>query len=290
MPYCIYCGNKINEGDRFCTKCGAKIDYNLSVSNGIDNTREANNLSNAHPKDNVNAVTTSNSKKKNKTFIIVLVFFLLLLGLVVLACYFAIHNNNVPPNHVATTDSVYIDSTSNDSEDVDISLTYRDSKVANFEELKEKYRQTVIYNSPEHQPEDIFSNYYLFDIDNDGVPELIIDRGTCEADRTMTIYTWDGSVCEIYKTGIDHSSYYGGHNYLLRMSAHMGGETITRYTKEDMTIYAKVVYAHDFTEEWEKAVERDSNAVCWYNEPKEPALQAYEFTDLKPINSIKLQK
>lgn len=289
MPYCIYCGNKIKEGDKYCTKCGAKIDSNLSVSNNIANTNEANYLSNAYSKDNVNAVNTSDGKKDNKTFIIGMTV-LILLGLMVLACCFAIHNNSFNHNPVALADSVSIDSTSNDSEDVDVSLTYQDGKVAKLEELKEGYRQTVIYNSPEHQPEDIMSNYYLYDIDSDGVPELIIDRGTCEADRTMIIYTWDGDVCEIYKTGSDHSSYYGGHNYLLRMSAHMGGETITRYKKEDLTIYTKVVYAHDFTEEWEMADERDSNAVCWYKEPKEPALKAYELTDLKPINSITFKR
>lgn len=38
--------------------------------------------------------------------------------------------------------------------------------------------------------------YLLYDIDKNGIPEIIIDSGTCEADKTFNFYTYDNRTCK----------------------------------------------------------------------------------------------
>ena len=68
--------------------------------------------------------------------------------------------------------------------------------------------------------------YTLYDIDKDGVPELIVKIGTCEADYRGEIYTFSASraqlVCD--DLGLGHSGLYTdpGRNGLILMGGHMG--------------------------------------------------------------------
>ncbi len=67
-------------------------------------------------------------------------------------------------------------------------------------------------------------DYYLFDADQDGTPELFVRRGTCEADYMFYVYTYNGD------RAVQIGSFDGGHGglcttrdgKLYREYAHMG--------------------------------------------------------------------
>jgi hypothetical protein len=75
--------------------------------------------------------------------------------------------------------------------------------------------------------------YVLYDIDKDGTPEMLVKRGSCEADYTLQIYGQTGSGFKLIQDGIDfgHTSLYtdpeGG---ILFYQAHMGQATLERAT------------------------------------------------------------
>lgn len=69
-------------------------------------------------------------------------------------------------------------------------------------------------------------SYYLYDIDKNGIPELIIKFGSCEADYHGTIYTYDeGQGVKTLDTfGMGHMSLYSypDGNGILLYQGHMG--------------------------------------------------------------------
>ena len=69
-------------------------------------------------------------------------------------------------------------------------------------------------------------SYALYDIDKDGVPELIVKLGTCEADYHGEIYGYaDGQArLMLDELGLGHSSLYSdpGENGVIVMYGHMG--------------------------------------------------------------------
>lgn len=76
-----------------------------------------------------------------------------------------------------------------------------------------------------------FEGYYLYDIDKDGIPELLLKQGTCEADYWADIYTWrNGETICLGGIGMGHTSLYTwkGENALLSYWGHMGGAFATK--------------------------------------------------------------
>lgn len=66
--------------------------------------------------------------------------------------------------------------------------------------------------------------YALCDITDDGIPELIIKKGTCEADYNDDIYTYDGAgVQSLGNIWSGHSSFYSNSgNGMYQYNGHMG--------------------------------------------------------------------
>ncbi len=97
---------------------------------------------------------------------------------------------------------------------------------------------------------DSFDYYYtLYDIDKDGVPELIVKLGTCEADFHGEIYTCrEGkALCVCEDLGLGHSSFYSdpGENGIVRMGAHMGYAWAERLRLEGDGIVGEELYEDD---------------------------------------------
>lgn len=68
------------------------------------------------------------------------------------------------------------------------------------------------------------NSYLLYDVDKDGVPELIVKMGTCEADYTGVLYTFrDETAVKVDEFGLGHSSLYSdpGENGILVYYGHM---------------------------------------------------------------------
>lgn len=87
--------------------------------------------------------------------------------------------------------------------------------------------------------------YFLTDITGDGVPELWVKYGTCEADYMLDVYTYSKSgLKRILRTGASHTGYYGEPNgdYVIAQNAHMGYEVHTRITYTGKKLREKVIY------------------------------------------------
>lgn len=81
-----------------------------------------------------------------------------------------------------------------------------------------------------------YNDYYLYDIDGDGVKELLLQEGTCEADYMYQVYTIaNGSAVYLGELSGGHTVFFEdteGENgsSILVMQAHMGYERISRVT------------------------------------------------------------
>lgn len=87
--------------------------------------------------------------------------------------------------------------------------------------------------------------YFLSDITGDGIPELWVKYGTCEADFMLEVYTYgkSGLKC-ILHTGAGHTGYHGEPNgdYVIAQNAHMGYERHTRITYSGGKLHEKIIY------------------------------------------------
>ncbi|MCQ2559593.1 MAG: copper amine oxidase N-terminal domain-containing protein [Clostridia bacterium] len=91
----------------------------------------------------------------------------------------------------------------------------------------------------------IFNRYYLYDIDKNGVPELLVQEGSCEADFVMVVYKYaNNKLVKIGKISSGHSSFYTypeANGIILHM-CHMGGEQITIYSIVNNSIKKEQVF------------------------------------------------
>lgn len=111
-----------------------------------------------------------------------------------------------------------------------------------------------------------FEGYYLYDIDKDGMPELLLKQGTCEADYWADIYTWrKGETICLGGIGMGHTSLYTweGENALLSYWAHMGGAFATKISIDG----DEFLWDEFFQEDLYAATREDPDA--WYTDPTE---------------------
>lgn len=101
-------------------------------------------------------------------------------------------------------------------------------------------------------------NYSIYDIDKDGIPELLLKVGTCEADFEYQLFYYDAShttaMC-FQKTTGSHTSPCGLENEqaFLWVSGHMGNESVIKATydgtnySEETLFSGEVEEYHEFT-------------------------------------------
>ena len=104
--------------------------------------------------------------------------------------------------------------------------------------------------------------YTLYDIDKDGIPELIVRLGTCEVDFHGEIYSFSAGraqlVCD--NLGLGHCSLYTdpGRNGLILMHGHMGYASAERLCLENGSLYGdEVLYEDDLNERLQSDPEAD---------------------------------
>ena len=88
-------------------------------------------------------------------------------------------------------------------------------------------------------------SYLIYDIDKDGIPELITKTGTCEADYTGTVYACDGDKAEkVGEFGLGHAALYTdpGENGVVVWWGHMGAAGGVRYSLADGQISAEQIF------------------------------------------------
>ena len=116
--------------------------------------------------------------------------------------------------------------------------------------------------------------YFLFDITNDGIPELWVKCGSCEADYMLYVYRYDvNGLSLMHSTSAGHSSFYCGDDYVIQMMAHMGYNEWYRYTLSGSTLDEETVYE-----------ESDIESSDEYTFPDEPEVDMYDYETTWPIS------
>ncbi|MFR5876870.1 MAG: hypothetical protein ACLUFN_10310 [Eubacterium sp.] len=121
----------------------------------------------------------------------------------------------------------------------------------------------------QYTPTCSFCEYTLYDIDNDGVKELIIQDGTCEGDRTHHIYTYTDNKAELLgEYNAWHLALYGSDKKIIGVDG-MGGS---------WTIYNIVISNNKVTKK-EIKMQESTNSPKYSNE-----LKFYDLNDLSAFS------
>lgn len=101
-----------------------------------------------------------------------------------------------------------------------------------------------------------YNGYYLYDIDKDGIKELLLQEGTCEADYRYSIYTVDiGKNLYLGQVNGFHSHFYqdeggGREDYIIRASGYMNGEYVEKIRINLLDVETELLYSADYVEEY----------------------------------------
>lgn len=166
---------------------------------------------------------------------------------------------------------------------------------------KEAYVNLLNYDVLPHATEDMpFREYTLYDMDLDGIPECIVDYGTCEADRSYRIYTaQDNAYVYLGTVSSSHSMLYGElDGSLTVMSGHMEEETCRTVTIENWTALEEAVYSRRVKRYWDERCQMqpltmydltDFSAFHWNGNPdydNRAALNTEEPAPTTPVPDV----
>ena len=149
-------------------------------------------------------------------------------------------------------------------------------------QVEEEYRKEIegmvaaYSNKIDMIGEDVFYGYFLYDITHDGLPELWVKTGTCEADFQLDVYTYNHGIKHIYQEGAGHCCYCQGNNYILVWWGHMGSASWNKitYNDQDGKIYTECIFSETL---------REDESSDDYKEPKEPIIDMYDYDNKQPI-------
>ncbi len=121
------------------------------------------------------------------------------------------------------------------------------------------------------------NGYFLFDITGDGLPEMFIEKGTCEADREIVAYdASQGTARRLGAFPTWHSGIFRGKDYLIKYGTHSGAYFMSRVTWNGSKFLEKEIYSDNYYEhiddpDWEP------------KEPSEPSMKWYNVDNTNPI-------
>lgn len=120
-----------------------------------------------------------------------------------------------------------------------------------------------------------YRTYFLLDLTGDGIPELFVRTGTCEADAQLHIYTYTTRLNRVSSIGASHSVFYQGNGYFVQMSGHMGSWCIYKFYMKNGKLMKKRLGGGNIT-----------SSDTDYPEPKEIGVYEIGFDNLEPIRSM----
>lgn len=118
--------------------------------------------------------------------------------------------------------------------------------------------------------------YYLYDINKDGIPELVVKFGTCEADYIGHCYTFDGEMAVfVEEVGLGHASLYTDpeNNGVIYLWGHMGYQYMQRWSMEENELLIEELFEEDIND--------DPDA--WYTEVSEIVPGAAPLTEMRNV-------
>ncbi len=180
-----------------------------------------------------------------------------------------------------TTDSAIIAAAVEDnsnSEDTSDTNGYLPSSATDY---KQAYKGIIEYEqerliSVSHEDydeyEDTIECYWLYDIDKDNTPELLIRYGHCEADFHGKLYTYaEGKLQFIDGIGMGHTGFYAvpGENGILSYMGHMGYGSASKLTLQNGLLESEELYSEDINEKLQNGED------AWYKAANEIIEGAY---------------
>lgn len=121
------------------------------------------------------------------------------------------------------------------------------------------YQETL--NSYSNSGQD--SLYALYDLDSDGIEELIVSTGTCEADWRNDIYTIENDMVKSMGSFENTATLYKANdgNGIYAIYQHMDVEVVRQITKDGHQLGITVL--SDGTESSEKIYDSNKNEIPW---------------------------
>ena len=243
--FCRFCGNKIeqetvaiesNKTNEYMTdedskeesEPGPSVDYPELFSNNQD-TEDAK-LKEEDDSDKTDV--GKNSKVKYAIISIALVVFVVIIGVV------AIASNNKNNDIEQTPDYNYdepIQSTAEESTYVTENTVFD-----TYDDINSAYKSLV---SDLYSNGDAYYEYMIYDIDQDGVTELIYHKGTCRADMQMICYTFDGE--RVSRIGVTYGDVVYGINSnrgIYTYYCQTGFEILRKVSKHGNEISEETIY------------------------------------------------
>ena len=129
---------------------------------------------------------------------------------------------------------------------------------------------------------DYDEGYFLYDIDNNGIPELWIKNGTCEADYVLHVYTYKDGIKKIGELWAGHiGGYYKGNGYLLRSGGQMGYYFYEKLAYNGTSITETTVYEEEY--DFEKEVSVPTKGDKKYVDEAKTEITFYSLSNKQPI-------
>lgn len=239
---CEKCGHEISDKAIKCPKCGYKVVHE-----------------------------TMHNQRLKWLWIVLSV---LLLVLLVVFCFHGYGDMKIENNGMEVVDSCAVDSIGVDSIGVEEAIT--DSvAVATVENVNEGICEEYERLLDENRASEGDCEYFLYDIDNDDMPELWMRVGSCEANYRLLVYTYKNGIKQLYEDGAGHSYFCMGTNYILQVWGHMGEASWSKLTYDGTKIVAKTIFEEDIRDS-----ERD------YKKPQEPEIDFNPSNDKQPIYDV----
>ena len=163
-------------------------------------------------------------------------------------------------------------------------------RLDSYEELYKAEVQRVWDETYNANDGTVMIDYALYDIDNDKIPELIFNHGTCEADMMVTVYTvdLDAKLKKVGEVGGGHAVFAeddsedADNRAFVLVQGHMGYMTIRWFTLgDDFTFSERRNLEHELKAdedyedvEWDNSVWR-LDYISAYNMDKDSKPKSY---------------
>ena len=149
--------------------------------------------------------------------------------------------------------------------------------------LNSFYEYLTYRNSFSQSNDYYWNNFALCDITGDGIPELWIETGTCEADHILLGYRYiNNSVKKFYEGTAFHSGFAYGKGYFIRYTSWMGYEETYKMAFNPTTnsIIETLIYAAE--------IDLDENETVKTNKINEnQPTDTYGFIEFSPFTDAK---
>lgn len=123
-----------------------------------------------------------------------------------------------------------------------------------------KYVVDTLNSASDHH---VHSEYFLYDINRDGKPELWVKSGTCEADMNLWVYSVDhGTVKKILSTDGGHIDFFIRNDTIMSVTCNCGGGYVSIYNYKNGEITVKSAEFSMWNEEGQaKAINKKEQSI-----------------------------